>query len=218
MRCDEFELVLQQSLDGEPSAIESDSFQEHANRCDACRELQEGMRLLAASFPSTGVPHPPAGLTDRICAAASCESGRKRTSPIAYSAAAAILLGAACLWSMRQPDFTPVASAPASHAIAGVEPEVHDTLFPELAGPNTIDARKPIPIMNAVEPVSRVFQAVGKSLGGPVRPIAVSASEAMGSLIRDLPDSEAATTIPIPMMREMMNPPDKKMQRMNPSS
>jgi hypothetical protein len=95
-----------------------------------------------------------------------------------------------------------------------------EVLFPELAGPDELDQRESIPILVAVEPVSRLFQAVGKTLGDPVRPIAVSTSEAMSNLIRELPDTEvSAIPIPISVMRDMMgSAPSKKMPGMVPSS
>jgi hypothetical protein len=221
MQCAEFELALQRQLDGESVAIEHERLREHALSCDSCRELQEGTRLLMQGFASVSIPPVSPGLADRICEASSRIAPRSRIYPRVRAVmwlAAAIVLGAVGLgirW-LTLPQNS-IAMNQERQAIQTL-PKAPEVLFPELAGPDAVDSRESMPIMVAVEPVSRLFQAVGRSLGDPVRPIAVSTSEAMSNLIKDLPDTETSA-IPIPMMRDIMSTtPGKKMQGMPPSS
>jgi hypothetical protein len=217
MRCEEFERVLQRQLDGEPTVHDDRALRRHALHCDSCRQLHDGMQLLTQCFASTQSPRVSPGLADRVCSAAELHAPRPRKRSIVWLAAAIVLgaLGLGTRWVV--PPHHPVTELAHRPSVAARSiPE--DALFPELTGPNVTDSRESFAIMEAVEPVSRLFQAFGKTLGSPVRPIAISTSEAMSNLLKELPDPESPA-IPIQIMRDMMgSTPSKKMDEMVPSS
>jgi hypothetical protein len=219
MRCEDFELALQQQLDDEATAVDANRLLEHAGMCRRCRELRDGLALMTDCFAASRPVRVPAALADRICAAAVPARTRRPPRRIPWLAAAA-LIGAASLlvrwWTLDLATDDDGMEPRLLMAPTVEQVESRDQrLFPELDGPLAADLRQPVAIRDAVEPVSRLFQAVGKSLGGPIRPIAVSTSEAMGNLIRDLPDPDSP--LPLPMM-DMLGPVRPEMSEMGPSS
>src|SRR5262245_3605678 len=118
MRCAEFERVLQRQLDGDSIAIENEALREHALRCDSCRELQEGTRLLMQCFESDTIPPVPIGLTDRVCAASSRMGPRFPKVHAVRWLAAAVAFGAVGLgirWLTSTPDS--IVMIPEQHTI-----------------------------------------------------------------------------------------------------
>jgi hypothetical protein len=220
MRCAEFEQSLQERADGEVSTGNDLMMREHARTCSSCRELYDGFELLGRSFAATRVPPVPVRLSDRVCQT-SIESPRRRSlQPLMWLVAACVLV-ALGLWLRNAP--SDPASQVASNELdkPGSQPDAvagDGALFPELADSHTADLREPIALVDAVEPISQLLRAFGKSLGGPVRPIAASTSEAMSTLLKELPDPESYP-VPIPMLREMKgNGPAGDMRSMSPSS
>jgi hypothetical protein len=220
MRCDEFETVLQQLADDRRSAHDESALRQHAQSCSACRELENGFRLLAQAFAVSRVPEPSIELANRIVEAA------QPTSPVRpwwrhhvpWLAAAAAVLLALGWWllpsqtnvnrrRLANPDHPPVITHPSP---------AEELLFPELAAANAEETRDGAVLAQAVEPFSEIFRAVGRSFTSPVRPIAAATSEALGNLLNDLPETDLSA---MPGVREMMPSPMKKdMPEMRPSS
>lgn len=234
MTCDEFEQALQRQADGVAAGNEA-LVREHARNCAGCRELEDGFRLVLQGFTVGRIPVPSDNLTDRIMAAIDVRSPTVRLRrAIGWLAAAATLLAAIGLWSWQSkragPD-VPLASNDRPIAVDDLSNSTHDTivttndlpaadepLFPELADSHSADSRDSVVLVEAVEPVSEIFRAVGRSLGSPVRPIAASATEAFGNLIKDIPESDSMM-MSVPGMREIMpQPMKKKMGEVGPSS
>jgi hypothetical protein len=217
MRCDEFEQILQQRADREPVEYDHAALEQHAVICDCCRELLHGFRLLSQSFALSPLPPAPEGFAERICVAAQQSPHRVRLRRLAWLAAACFV-AAVAVWTIRravvldEPMITIAERAPVQQSRAA------DLPFPELTGSGAGDSREPVALVDAVEPVSELLRAFGRSLGSPVRPIAISTSEAVGNLLKGLPDPDSYS-VPIPVMRDVMVPgPTKKMGGMNPSS
>lgn len=230
MQCEEFEQALQQQADRCPAPCDDASLRKHARDCPACRELEEGFRFIAQGFAVSRVPAPSDDLTQRIVAAALSDrlTPPRFRAQIVYLAAAASLLGAVGLWAWqskhRATEPLPIADrlhvTPVASGLSSTHgsPTPDEPLFPELADATAGDPRDGIVLIEAVEPVTEIFRAVGRSLGSPVRPIAVSATEALGNLIKDIPDPDSPM-MSMPGMRELMpQPMKKKMGEMGPSS
>lgn len=226
MRCDEFELVLQQHADRETPAIDELALRDHARQCAACRELEDGFRLLHQAFAVSRMAAPPAGIVDQVVAAHRnvrpsplplSKAAPRRT--VAWIAAAAALILAAGTWLLRHS--TPgdrdieVAAGPIPAAGAAAADSRNDEpLFAELAS-NDTDSRDDMFLAQAVQPVSDVFRSIGRSLSNPFRPIATATSQAIDSFLNDRPEPDLSM---IPGMPEMMGPMKKKMPAMMPSS
>jgi hypothetical protein len=244
MRCDEFEQSLQEQADGSHAVCDEATLREHARNCPACHELDDGFRFIIQGFAASRIPAPSDDLTDRIVAAA--EKVRSPTirlrRSIGWLAAAASLLAALGLWSwrsnLRTSELALVTNQPFptthhSSLIPGApglrsthhspltthhSPVPDEPLFPELADALSGDPRDSVVLVDAVEPISEIFRAVGRSLGSPVRPIAVNATEALGNLIKDIPEPDSPM-MSMPGVRELMPQPMKrKMGEMGPSS
>jgi hypothetical protein len=215
MRCDEFERVLQRRADGVTAPTDDRALREHASECAPCRELQDGFRLFLSAVAQDQLPRVSSDLSRRIIAS----TAPRRRVPwrtIGLLAAAAVVAAVGLRlreYSSRDLGLPPVADRSPQHGAAA-----SDALFPELSGAEAADSRQLLALADAVAPVSRLVRELGKSLSGPVRPIAVSTSEAMESLIREIPDVDSSA-IPIPLFRDVMMPsPMKKMDGMAPSS
>ena len=221
MDCEEFEQALQQQADGCPPPCDEASLRQHAQACPACRELEEGFRFIAQGFAASRIPSPSGALTKRIVAAAVSDP---QTPPrfrarIVWLAAAASLLAAVGLraWQSKNRETEPPMLADRSPLTTHHSPSPDEPLFPELADAIAGDPRDGIVLVEAVEPVTEIFRAVGRSLGSPVRPIAVNATEALGNLIKDIPEPDSPM-MSMPGMREIMpQPMKKKMGDMGPS-
>ena len=231
MKCEEFEQALQQQADGCPAPFDESAIRSHAQNCAACRELEDGFRLLAHAFATSRPVDPSAGLSDRILMAVAHRRAPRLLArrPTFWLAAAAILLAVVGLWtwlstirsgeprtiadnSRTATDHSPVTT---HHSPASDEP-----LFPELAATDAVDSRDSVVFLQAVEPVSEILRAISRSLGSPVRPVAASASEAFGNFIRELPDPDSPM-MSMPGVREIMPQPmnmKKKPSEMGPSS
>ncbi len=226
MNCEEFERNLQQQVDGGSSAANETDVRQHVQNCPACRDLEEGFRLLTQAFTATRPPQPPQGFSERVLDAFEKDRAvhpRWRLPALGLAAAASLLL--ALGWWLK-PNSTDDDANPMIGRISQDDNHspltTHDSpasgrLFPELAD-DAEDTRDGVVLVEAVEPVSQLFLAVGRSLGSPVRPIAISATEALENLIRDIPDPDSMM-MPVPGMREMMPAPmRKKMDEKAPSS
>ena len=215
MQCDEFESAMQQRLDRVPVTIDDASLRRHAAQCTRCRDLEDGFRLLGQAFLIRQVPEPTARLTDNILAEVlprSITSPRWWLGPaVSLAAAASLLIALAIKFGPTRPD---PESAANGKAIApdGSQANQDELLFPEL------DGRDEAMLVDAVGPVSEILRVVGRTLGSPVRPIALSATEAFESLLRDLPEADASM-MSVPGMRDWIPAPTKsKMDQTGPSS
>jgi hypothetical protein len=222
MKCEEFESTLQRQADGCYAPRDEASLRQHARDCPACRELEEGFRFIAQGFAASSVPAPPFDMTDRIVAAAVRDrlTGPRSRRAIAWLAVAASLLAAIALWGWQTNTYQPEPVRLVNHSPLTTHhsPDHDEPLFPELADASAGDPRDSVVLVEAVEPVSEIFRAVGRSLGNPVRPIATNATEALGNLIREVPEPDSPM-MSMPGMREFMPQPMKKeMQRTQPSS
>jgi hypothetical protein len=221
MTCREFEQILQQQADGCPPPCAEALLRKHAQTCSACRELEDGFRFIAQGFAVSRVPAPSRDLTDRIVAAVVRDRltpARSRTR-LAWLAAAASLIAAVGLWAWqsKQREIEPATVAVRVPITAHTSPSPDDPLFPELADATSGDPRDGIVFVEAVEPVTEIFRAVGRSLGSPVRPIAANATEALSNLIKEIPEPDSPM-MSMPGMREIMpQPMKKKMGEMGPS-
>lgn len=230
MKCEQFEQALQYQADGCPAPFDDASLRQHARDCPACRELEEGFRFIAQGFATSRVPAPSDDLTDRIIAAAFQDrlTTPRLRRPLLGLAAAASLLAALGLWAwqsnhrgtepLRIADRSPLTPGTPGPRSIHHSPNPDEPIFPELADATAGDPRDAIVLVDAVEPVSEIFRAVGRSLGSPVRPIAVNATQALGNLLKDIPEPDSPM-MSMPGMREIMpQSMKKKMGEMGPSS
>jgi hypothetical protein len=221
MNCDEFELGLQQRLDGAPAWSDEAAMQDHARSCAVCRELEDGFRLIAHGFVVSRPPQPSPDLTRRILESIRPSAPRRWwLKPAIALAAAASLLFALAWWILpRSGDAAgqPVvaeASPRAADGNASIAPETPATGSTHMAADEPLfpddDARGEPLLADAVEPVTQIVRAFGRSLGSPVRPIAVGATEMIGNFFKDLPDAEESM-MSLPGMPEMKPSPREKM-------
>jgi hypothetical protein len=214
MQCNEFQQILQRRADGELPSFDERAFRDHARQCANCRELQIGFRLFLKGVVQEQIPNVSPSVANRVVAATVAARSLRRPSTGWLVAAA--LVGAISLWLSRQSQ-VPSQLLPIAQSVS--PPKVSsELLFPELSGPDASDAREFVAFSDAVEPVSRLVRELGKSISGPVRPIAASTSQAMESLLKDIPEFDGSA-IPIPIVRDVMGiSPMKKMPGMVPSS
>ncbi|MBI3469653.1 MAG: zf-HC2 domain-containing protein [Planctomycetes bacterium] len=224
MRCEEFEAALQQQADGCLSDHDEVSLRQHAHGCPACQELEDGFRLVIQAFAATRLPVPPPDLTQQIIQAATAvRPGEKQRgswlrgpAPRLAAAAAVLLVIGWWLLSSRENNDQPLPiNLDPSPLTADLSPP-NELLFPELADAgSTIDHDGTL-LSQAVEPVSQIFRAVGRSLAIPVRPLASATSGALDSLMGELPDPGLSE---MPGLRDLMPRSMKKdMPTMRPSS
>ena len=225
MNCAEFEATLQQQADGQIGEHAEAAARQHAQSCPACQELEDGFRLVVQGFAASRLPAPSKNLTDRVLVAA---RERRVLRPTTHMwrgiaprlAVAATVLLAVGWWLALQvnrsgeatdsaPDF------PASSA-AKSPPASDELLFPELAQLESTDSEDGAMLVQAVEPMSQVLRAVGRSFRIPVRPIASATSGAIDALMNELPDAGLPE---MPGLRDLMPRSMKKeMPQMRPSS
>ncbi len=236
MNCTQFERELQRMADGDPLDHDEVAMQLHASRCAACRDLEDGFRLIAQGFVATRETDSSRELTDRVMAAlATTPASRRRWAgwsvPLATAAGLVLSLTWWSAWPTVPPRDRPSAAPqPAEYSVVSTQNSVRDIgsgpaaddsgslLFPKLAesdgGASTGDAL----IGEAMRPVSQMAHAFGRTLQRPARPIGLVASEAISNLLRDLPDPNT-TMMSMPLMRSLMpEPMQKAMKPMGPSS
>ncbi len=221
MTCDEFERGLQNQTDGVHDRVDDVAMRAHADCCRNCRELEDGFRLVAQAFAVNPLPAPAAELTDRIVAVINRNQPilSRPIRPFVWRVAAACIFGTVAFWTWqtlnRNTELPTLGLVPPAAPLPASSSEL---LFPDLELTGAGDPRDGVVLVEAVEPVAQIFRAVGRSLGSPVRPIAVTATEALGTFIKDLPEPDSLMIpISVPGMREMM-PQQKKMTEMGPSS
>ena len=225
MNCAEFEAALQQQTDGRLSEHDEASLRKHAQVCHACQELEDGFRLVVQAFAATRLPVPAKDLTQRIMLAAAREAVLAKQpgywwrgpAPRLVAAAAATVLLAIGWWLLPSPgdnDQPPPISLDQSPLTTHLSP-TDDLLFPELADADSSNSQGAV-LPQAVEPMSQIFRAVGRSLAIPVRPIASVTSDALDTLMSELPDPGLPE---MPGLRDLMPRSMKKeMPTMRPSS
>jgi hypothetical protein len=92
MNCPTFENLLQHRLDGlEPAGAEQAEFEQHLRACPSCAALAVAARRMTDGLRLLTPPAPPAGLSDRLVAAALADRRRRRLR----RAAALVLVAAA---------------------------------------------------------------------------------------------------------------------------
>jgi hypothetical protein len=221
MNCAQFERELQRLADGEPLDHDEVVMQLHASECGACRDLEEGFRLIAQGFVASRETEPSPELTDRIMATLSAAPAPRRRAagwlvPLATAAGLALSL----TWRLAAPPVTPSdqpISVPQQPPSLAREGAAESPLFPELAEVDEDGSTDDALIGEAMRPVSQMAQAFGRTLQRPARPIGLAASEAIGNLLRDLPDPNT-TMMSMPLMRGLMpEPMQKAMKPMGPS-
>ncbi|GEM_PF-4864337 len=220
MNCAQFERELQRLADGDSVCHDVVALQSHANECAACRELEDGFRLIAQGFLASREPEPSPGLADRVIASLETTpaSPRRWAGWLVPLATAASLVLSATWWSTQpQPSSLdrPI-SVPQSPPLAR-DDSTESLLFPELAQ-NDGDASSDDALLGeAMRPVSQIAQVFGRTLQHPARPIGLMASEAIGSLLKDLPDPNT-TMMSMPLMRGLMPDPMQRAMKPMPSS
>lgn len=224
MRCDEFEAALQQLADGRPSQYDEAALNEHARKCAACRELEEGFRMLAQAFAASRMPSHSPDLADRIVAAAAAPKRFRAAWPVRLpwlAAAATILIAVGSVAAVISLGSRLFVAEQLGTGLAGTKGSITElaqgeALFPGLLGADGTDPREPLLRAQAVEPVSEIVRAVGRSVTNPIRPLATATTEAVNELFGELPQPELPD---IPGMEEMMSPQMRSdMQQKQPSS
>lgn len=101
MDCRRCRIISGRYLDGEATPAETEAFERHLRECPECARRHEDLRVLDLAHRGLRDVEPPAGLTERIVAAASAAGASRAPSGsglvwkavVAAAAAAVILLG-----------------------------------------------------------------------------------------------------------------------------
>lgn len=213
MQCAEFETQLQSTLDRRTAPESDGQLVEHAEHCNACRQVLDTARLLQEGlkiqFPAPRSPHLGHQVLDRLAAEKSKRTSRRRFA-LAIAIAAALLIAILPFARGPRDDTAKVKSAPRPHGLAiatvGRQPQPSPTMSAEEAEEFRLLIRHLLDQVSIrqLEGFESVDQVAGKS----IRPLAVTFQFALDTLRRTLPGQGSAETNP-PQARTLPRAPMK---------
>ena len=210
MTCLDWQLWLQQRLDGEEPPASTD-LEAHLAVCSHCRALSAALGKLEMGLRRLAVPSPAADLSPRIVARILAErrSAQRRRPVLAFALAAGVVLAilAGSHWLQSPSDFArtvPPPSVTPSPPIASLQDHMVEatsamanltrrTADETVAQGRLLWPSVPLPALDQAvriqpfDPPAQSLREAGQSVSNSLEPVTTSAQRAFSLFLRDLP-------------------------------
>ncbi|MBP86022.1 MAG: hypothetical protein CMJ64_04785 [Planctomycetaceae bacterium] len=195
MQCAEFEIRLQDALDRRIDPESDDRLVDHAERCEACRHVVYGQRLLLDGLRVQAEPpcssHIGHQVLDRL---ASDSARRTRRRRLVFALAIAVALFVAVLPFARGPRADTATARPSAKVLAIATVPQPPLPKPTMTAGETEEFR--LLIRQLLDQVSlrplEGFESVDRVAGKSIRPLAITFHFAFDTLRRTLPGQGSA--------------------------